>query len=110
MGASQLQNEFQAMAAEVESVAGETFTFRDREYRGVLNQQPLIVALTVPNSSESATAMLAVTCGQFPEGQLPGPECAQQRETISNLRGTSWRIVSYESDTLHLRLGLVLAV
>lgn len=108
MGASQLQSEFAAQAAEVEGIAGETFVFREREYRGVLNQQPLLVALTVPGMSESAEAMLAATVGQFGE-QIPGTECAVNRETL-RIRERDWKIVSYENDTLHLRFGLRLAV
>jgi len=108
MGASELQNEFQEAAAEVESIAGETFVFRGTTYRGVLNQQPILLALTVPGMSESAEAMLAATVAQF--GDSPPTELSASTREIITIREREWKIVSYESDTLHIRLGLRLSV
>jgi len=109
MGASQLQQEFQSAALEVEEVAGETFKFRGGSYRGVINQQPIIVALTTPGMSEMAEAMLAATAAQFTAPGLPGQDCADNREII-HIRDRDWKIVSYEHDTVHVRFGLRLAV
>lgn len=108
---SQLQQDFQQAAAEVEAYAGESFVFRGRTYRGVLNQQLILVALTVPGMADSAEAMLAATAAQFTAADsAPTAQSAIDREEITDLRERTWKIVSFEHDTVHFRLGLRLKV
>ena len=95
-------------AAEAENLAGANFAWAGTNYSGVLGPAPISMAIAATGYADSADAMLQASLTQFTTA--PAAANALARDNITTDDGRVWKIISVENDSLHVKLGLKLAV
>jgi hypothetical protein len=95
-------------ATEAETLAGANFAWAGSNYAGVLGPASIAMALAATGYADSADAMLQASLAQFTIA--PAAANALARDNITTDDGRTWKIVSVENDSLHVKLGLKLAV